>query len=381
MRNCFLILVFAFVTTFGATSASAQCDTSSLSPIKCSYYNEGYQDGANDARSNRSNDYKRYRDKYERKYEDNFRDGYNAGFNSVGYGGGSGVSGEYTAYDRGYWLGGSDVRTNQGKNYRKYSGQYDRKFERDFRDGYNDGYEYKPRKYETPQITPPVYPLPGPTWPVPPIYPNPGGSANGTASWSGRVDDRANIVIRGGSINAENVSGNGVQTTYQNLNGVLPRRASTISVRKSDGRGNVNVIQQPDRSNNFTAIVQVTDPKGGSGDYKLDISWTSQGGNIEEPYQRGSVVWRGRVDQTVNVTVAGSDVQSQDVAGTGLSNTDFSINGYLANRPGSVSVRKIRGRGNVRVLEQPSWANGFVAVIQIFDANGGADNYEVEISW
>ena len=79
--------------------------------------------------------------------------------------------------------------------------------------------------------------------------------------------------------------------------------------------------------------------------------------------------------------VAGTDVASEDMAGTGLSGVDFSINGYLANRPGSVNVRKIRGRGTVRVLEQPSRNNGYTAVIQIFDASGGADNYEVEITW
>ena len=376
-----------FVTAFAAVSVSAQCDTNSLSPIKCSYYNEGYQDGANDARGSQSNDYKRYKNKYERKYEDNFRDGYNAGYNSIGYGSGSTASGEEIAYDRGYWLGGSDVRTNQRRNYKNFSGQYDRNFERYFRDGYNDGYDNRPRKYDPPprpgtDYPNPVYPLPPiypPVNPQPPIYPLP-GNGNGTAIWGGRVDDRANIIIRGNSIYAENVSGNGVQTTYQNVGGSLARRDATISVRKT-GRGNVDVIQQPNRSNNYTAIIQISDTKGGSGDYKLDISWTSSGGNVEEPYRSGSAIWRGRVDQTVNVMVAGTDVSAQDISGTGLSGPNFTINGYLANRPGSVNVRKLRGRGTVKVLEQPSWNNDFTAVIQIFDANGGADNYEVEITW
>lgn len=384
MKRTFLIFAFIFGISFGVVSVTAQCDPNTLSPIKCSYYNEGYQDGANDARSGQSSDYKRYKNKYERKYEDNFRDGYNAGYNSVGYGGGSNASGDMIAYDRGYWLGGSDVRNNQRRNYRNYSGQYDRSFEKYFRDGYNDGYDYKDRKYpapEKPGTVNPTYPVPPIYPPVqPPVYPLP-GVENGTATWSGRVDDRANIVIRGNSIYAENVSGNGVQTTYQNMGGSLPRRNSTITVRMSNGRGNVSVIQQPNRSNNFTAIIQIADPKGGSGDYKIDISWTGTGGNVEEPYSSGSVRWRGRVDQTVNISVAGTSVVADDISGTGLSGADFTINGYLANRPGSVNVRKVRGRGTVKVLEQPSWNNGFNAIIQIFDPNGGADNYEVEITW
>ena len=384
MKRTFLIFAFIFGISFGVVSVTAQCDPNTLSPIKCSYYNEGYQDGANDARSGQSSDYKRYKNKYERKYEDNFRDGYNAGYNSVGYGGGSNASGDMIAYDRGYWLGGSDVRNNQRRNYRNYSGQYDRSFEKYFRDGYNDGYDYKDRKYpapEKPGTVNPTYPVPPIYPPVqPPVYPVP-GVENGTATWSGRVDDRANIVIRGNSIYAENVSGNGVQTTYQNMGGSLPRRNSTITARMSNGRGNVSVIQQPNRSNNFTAIIQIADSKGGSGDYKIDISWTGTGGNVEEPYSSGSVRWRGRVDQTVNISVAGTSVVADDISGTGMSGADFTINGYLANRPGSVNVRKVRGRGTVKVLEQPSWNNGFNAIIQIFDPNGGADNYEIEITW
>ena len=384
MKRTFLIFAFIFGISFGVVSVTAQCDPNTLSPIKCSYYNEGYQDGANDARSGQSSDYKRYKNKYERKYEDNFRDGYNAGYNSVGYGGGSNASGDMIAYDRGYWLGGSDVRNNQRRNYRNYSGQYDRSFEKYFRDGYNDGYDYKDRKYpapEKPGTVNPTYPVPPIYPPVqPPVYPLP-GVENGTATWSGRVDDRANIVIRGNSIYAENVSGNGVQTTYQNMGGSLPRRNSTITARMSNGRGNVSVIQQPNRSNNFTAIIQIADSKGGSGDYKIDISWTGTGGNVEEPYSSGSVRWRGRVDQTVNISVAGTSVVADDISGTGMSGADFTINGYLANRPGSVNVRKVRGRGTVKVLEQPSWNNGFNAIIQIFDPNGGADNYEIEITW
>lgn len=383
MKRTFLIFAFIFGISFGVVSATAQCDPNTLSPIKCSYYNEGYQDGANDARSGQSSDYKRYKNKYERKYEDNFRDGYNAGYNSVGYGGGSNASGDMIAYDRGYWLGGSDVRNNQRRNYRNYSGQYDRSFEKYFRDGYNDGYDYKDRKYpapEKPGTVNPTYPVPPIYPPVqPPVYPLP-GVENGTATWSGRVDDRANIVIRGNSIYAENVSGNGVQTTYQNMGGSLPRRNSTVTVR-SNGRGSVTVIQQPNRSNNFTAIIQIADTKGGSGDYKLDVSWAGTGGNVEEPYSSGSVRWRGRVDQTVNISVAGTSVVADDISGTGMSGADFTINGYLANRPGSVNVRKVRGRGTVKVLEQPSWNNGFNAIIQIFDPNGGADNYEIEITW
>jgi hypothetical protein len=166
------------------------------------------------------------------------------------------------------------------------------------------------------------------------------------------------------------------------VNGYLPRRPVTVTANKFGGRGNVRVIQQPARNNGFTAIVEISDPKGGADNYRVDINWQGAGRpGGEEPYQSGRVTWRGRVDNTVNITVAGSSVSSEATAGQPVSGEYFTINGYLASRPGSVTVRKIRGRGNVSVLQQPSWQNDFTAVIQVFDSGGGADDYQLEISW
>lgn len=371
------ILLFALLAGFGATTVSAQCDPAREGTIKCSYYNEGYQDGVNDANNYRNRDYKRYRNKYENRYESTFRDGYNAGFDSIRQSV-RWTNSQRSAYDSGYSIGQNDRRRSGQNRSSNESYRYDPNISLYFQQGYNDGFDGRQRTYDIPLGSGTVYPPIQP--PIYPPYPGGGGTANGTASWSGRVDDRGNIVIRGSQIYAENVSGNGMQTTYQNMSGALPRRSATISARRESGRGDVNVIQQPARENNFTAIVQIVDRKSGADNYRVDITWQSTG-PVEEPYSSGSVRWRGRVDQTVQVTIAGSDVQSRDMTTTGLSNVDFQINGYLASRPGSVNVRKRSGRGTVTVLEQPSEYNGFVAIIQIFDPNGGADNYDLEISW
>lgn len=366
-----LLLTFAFcVMAFGGITASAQCDPNTTGIIKCSYYNEGYQDGANDARNNRSNDYRRYRDKYERRYEDFFRDGYSAGYESVRPTT-RWTNSQRNAYDSGYSIGQNDRRSGTynrpGEGAR---GGYDSNIAAYFQQGYDDGYNNRSRQYDVPLGNiPPTYPP----------YPGQGNTA-GSAYWNGRVDDRANIVIRGNTIYAENVSGNQTTTSSQNVRGSLPRRATNVTVNKRDGRGIVSIIQQPNRSNNFTAIIQIYDPKSGSGNYKIEASWVGAA-NVEEPYQSGSVSWRGRVDQTVNILISGSDVQSIDVATTGLWSVSHNINGYLARRPGSISAYKRKGRGTVTVLQQPTWENDFTAIVQIFDPNGGADNYEVDISW
>ena len=297
--HCFMVLIALSVV---GVNAVAQCDRNVQRPIKCGYYDEGYEDGMNDARANRPSDYRRYRNKVDSQYESFYRGGYDAGYSSAG----------------------------------------------------------------------PVNPYPGPG----------GGGASGSATWSGRVDNVVQLTLQGNNLRAQDMTGSGMTTTYQNVNGYLPRRPVTVNANKFGGRGNVRVVQQPNRTNGFTAIVEISDPRGGADNYRVDINWQATGRpGGEEPYQSGRVTWRGRVDNTVNITIAGSSVTSEATAGQPVSGEYFTVNGYLASRPGTVTVRKTKGRGNVSVLQQPSWENDFTAIIQVFDSGGGADDYQLEISW
>lgn len=271
-------------------------------------------------------------------------------------------------FNEGYQDGVSDAQTNRDSNYRRYNNKLDsRLYERYYIQGYDAGF-VSVRQPQNP------YPIPN--------NPRPGrGTSTGTIDWSGRVDNRVNIVIRGNEIRNEQIAGSFSQG-YQNMNGVLPRRNTTVSVSKLAGRGTATVIQQPDRNNNFTAIVQIFDLPKSDDDYRLQIRWqTPNWNNADEQYSSGRVVWRGRVDQRANIIISGSDVQSIDDSNSGLNSVNFNINGYLAARNGNVSVRKRGGRGSVTVLQQPSATNDYEAVIQIFDPNRGDDEYEIEITW
>ncbi len=79
--------------------------------------------------------------------------------------------------------------------------------------------------------------------------------------------------------------------------------------------------------------------------------------------------------------ISGSLVQTQDASATGVANVTSNISGYLARRPGSVTVNKNKGRGTVNVLQQPNAENDYVAIVQIFDNEKGAGDYEIEITW
>ena len=229
----------------------------------------------------------------------------------------------------------------------------------------------------------PGFPGPGGQGYPGPGGPNfPGGGGRGSATWSGRVDNIVQLVLQGNNLRAQDLTNSGMQTTSQNMNGSLPRRQVTVTANKFGGRGTVRVAQQPNRSNGFTAIVEISDPRGGADNYRVGINWESGGGfGREEPYQSGRIEWRGRVDNMVNVFITGSSVTNETVAGSPLVGENFTINGSLAARPGSVRVRKLEGRGTVQVIQQPSRDNDFTAIVRIFDDDGGPDNYRLEITW
>lgn len=95
-------------------------------------------------------------------------------------------------------------------------------------------------------------------------------------NWEGRIDDRAELVIRGRSVRVRTISGqrNGQGRSYWSGN---PRggnwRPGRVSVSKRDGRGRVRVVQQPSRSNNFTTIIRIEDLKGGADNYRVRVRW------------------------------------------------------------------------------------------------------------
>ncbi|MGB7068497.1 MAG: hypothetical protein WBD22_03315 [Pyrinomonadaceae bacterium] len=369
----FFAMAFCFICV-GTYSANAQCARYGQSHIKCGYYDEGLQDGANDARNNQRRDHQRYRNKFERQYESIYREGYDAGFAGGEQSGSQWDSLQRSNYDAGYNFGLYDRRGNLSRSASRYSGQANANYFQIFQQGYNDGYDNRPKQTGSGGSTFPTYPT------YPPGSGGGGpGTSSGSATWSGRVDDRARVIIQGNTIRAEAVSGSGLRPGNQNMNGVLPRRASTVYLRKEDGRGTAQIIEQPTRRNGFAAIIEINDPRGGDDNYRLEISW--QAGNVSEEYSRGSVRWRGRVDDRVNVVISGNDVWAETISGQATFNETVNVDGYLAARPGSINVRKRDGRGQVTVLQQPSNQNNYTAVIQIYDSDGGDDDYDLDITW
>ena len=91
--------------------------------------------------------------------------------------------------------------------------------------------------------------------------------------WTGSVDRDLRITIRGSSSTYGVASGAQPRSVSTSMERTLPRRDGYIEVHQRQGRGTVQVIQQPTRYNDFTAIVRVLDHEGSYGYYDFDLMY------------------------------------------------------------------------------------------------------------
>ena len=102
---------------------------------------------------------------------------------------------------------------------------------------------------------------------------NGGGQSSGSAFWRGTVDQEVQLVIRDRDIETRTISGSPYDNGTYSFTSALPTRNVNVSVIKNGGRGSIRVIQQPNRSNDYTTVVQILDTGSGAREYQLEINW------------------------------------------------------------------------------------------------------------
>lgn len=95
----------------------------------------------------------------------------------------------------------------------------------------------------------------------------------------------------------------------------------------------------------------------------------------------GQVTWSGTVDDTTIVSVHRGDVNTRVVSGKSASDVNTQIAGRLPARPVHVFLRQRSGRGRIRIIQQPSFANDFTARVRIHDPQSGSSFYHFVLSW
>lgn len=106
----------------------------------------------------------------------------------------------------------------------------------------------------------------------------PAQARDGGVVWRGSVDDVARVVIRGNSVRTYAVSGRSPYSVSSRTMGGQPDFGDRVNLDSTQGRGTIRIAQYPDRGNNFTTIVEIRDPQGGSAPYEFRLNWSDNGG-------------------------------------------------------------------------------------------------------
>jgi hypothetical protein len=216
-----------------------------------------------------------------------------------------------------------------------------------------------------------------------------GAAKTDKVTWSGRVEHAVVINCQKKSCTSSSErgaqQGAPVADEHFKFSKPLPDRGTEVRLEDSDGRGEIRLIEQPRERNQYTARVSIRDPGPGAGDYAFTLVWNRAGGKepgpIPEPAGR-AFLWTGRVDGRVRVTVQGGASFSEVLEGAPIVGQQGQMLRPLPERSDVTPViRKLRGRGQVSIVESPSEKNNYRLVFEINDPAPGADDYEVELDW
>ena len=98
---------------------------------------------------------------------------------------------------------------------------------------------------------------------------------HGNVVWRGEIDGTVDISLRHRTVHATVVSGRSVRREHQyfRVTGFLPARDTVVRLEGVEGQGTVEITQQPDASNNFTAIVRLANSQPGRQEFRFTLAW------------------------------------------------------------------------------------------------------------
>jgi hypothetical protein len=244
--------------------------------------------------------------------------------------------------------------------------------------------------------------------------------------WRGQVDREVRITMRGRDVWTRDIGDDDYRRHREQVVGTLPRQDGEVVVRLENGRGDVEVIQQPSARNGYTAIVRIRDPRGGADQYRLSAFWRSYtdrwdrgngrgrdqdnrgNGNGNGVYDsdrdrgdwerdrgvdsrdrgtwgtgsnaRNVMHWSGNVDDVLEIRIQGRRADYRTLSGDAPRSVQADLNG-MPQRDVALRVSQRQGRGQVLVVQQPSAQNGYTAVLRIRDPQGGFGFYDFDLTW
>lgn len=96
----------------------------------------------------------------------------------------------------------------------------------------------------------------------------------------------------------------------------------------------------------------------------------------------GTIAWSGVVEGVDEIVIAGSNASVRHVSGGPPREIRASFSASLPRAPVSLKLLSTSGRGTINIIQEPSAANGYTAIVRIDDSGkGGNKRHEFTLRW
>jgi len=98
------------------------------------------------------------------------------------------------------------------------------------------------------------------------------------------VDNVAEVGLRGERVLVRTLQGAPARDAGTTCTAPLPRTGATnLRVRGMEGRGNAQLLEQPNPRNGYTAVIRIEDSQPGAAEYRFRIDWHAEGASYFGP--------------------------------------------------------------------------------------------------
>lgn len=202
--------------------------------------------------------------------------------------------------------------------------------------------------------------------------------------WQGQVDGIAILYLRSNRLEVQIKEGAPVAEQQFHFYHALPESRTNARLRVIEGRGYLHIIDQPRIDNQFTLAVEIEDRQPGSSFYSIALYWDTSDRTFQRDRGEGhpeALTWSGKVDEEAVVSCQGKTCSSSAARGAPVAGEHFKFTRPLPDRAVDVTLGQRDGRGEIRLIEQPSERNHYTARVLIRDPQAGSADYSFKLTW
>ena len=192
----------------------------------------------------------------------------------------------------------------------------------------------------------------------------------------GVVDGTDYLRFRRKQVDIEHIRAQPIRNAEYNFSAPLPDYKTEVFLSVEQGRGEVEVVQHPDFSNDYTAIVRVDDGRDrGASTYDLYLYWEKRTDTAPEfSPEDMDWIWEGRVDGIDELLLRKNSVEIIHHQSRPIREDNYSFHKSLPRRAQQVQLYVFEGRGKVEISEQPSAWNDYSLKLRLDDSGKRGDS-------